>query len=194
MNILCLGDSYTIGELVSEYDNFPNQLKRILENKNKKVGELKIIAKTGDTTFELIEKINDAELGANYDYVTLLIGVNNQYRNLSLKDFALDFELLINKAIAFAKGNYRHVVVLSIPDWGMTPFNKDRDVKTVSKEIDAFNAIKKNIALTHDCNYIDITESTRTHAQNPSFLASDLLHPGAKEYAIWANLIEKLIQ
>ncbi len=194
IKILCLGDSYTIGELVETEGDFPNQLVSLLQAKGINTQELKIIAKTGDTTFELAEKITLEKPHNYYDIVTLLIGVNNQYRGLSIEDYAKDFEALLLQSIAFANAKPDRVMVLSIPDWGMTPFNKERSVELTTQAIDDFNALNKQMAKKYNCHYIDITPSTRINALNPDFLAEDLLHPSAKEYAIWAaKLLETIL-
>ncbi len=193
LKILCLGDSYTIGELLPESDNFPHQLCALLENKNYCVQELTVIAKTGDTTFELSDKIAEQKPHSNYDYVTLLIGVNNQYRNLLVQDYAIEFEALLLQAIGFANNINQHVIVLSIPDWGLTPFNTLREPLETSKAIDAFNAVNKELALKYACKYIDVTQSTRAHAKDTHYLATDLLHYSAHEYAIWAQWVADII-
>jgi lysophospholipase L1-like esterase len=194
LRILCLGDSYTIGELMPASDNFPNQLRAMLEANGSLVEELTIIAKTGDTTFELMEKIVEQKPHAHYHLVTLLIGVNNQYRNLSVDEYAEDFENLLQQSIDFADGNAQNVIVLSIPDWGLTPFNTNRDVADTSEAIDEFNIVNKVLTNENGCKYIDVTISSRLHAKDPNFLATDLLHYGKAEYAIWAKMIFKSIK
>jgi lysophospholipase L1-like esterase len=193
ISYLALGDSYTIGELVEPHLNFPNQTKALLEAKGCTVKQLDIIAKTGWTTDELIGPMEMQVKHHDYDWVTLLIGVNNQYRGRSVEEYEIHFRYLANRAQTFAADNAKRVIVLSIPDWGMTPFNKDRNVAEVSAAIDAYNFINKSVADELGMPYIDITPSTRQHAQDASFLASDLLHPGAAEYAAWAKEVAKIM-
>jgi lysophospholipase L1-like esterase len=189
MKILCLGDSYTIGEQVPHLQNFPNQLLALLQGKNIVVDELKIIATTGWTTNELIGPMETLVKHNDYNLVTVLIGVNNQYRNRSLLEYDIHFNYILNRAIAFANNDAAKVVVLSIPDWGVTPFNTERDKTETSLAIDAYNAINKKYATQHNCMYLNITDSTRTNASNNLFLANDGLHPSGLEYAIWAKMI-----
>ncbi len=193
MKILALGDSYTIGEGVSYLHSFPNQLSAILHGNNKEVQQLKIVAATGWTTDELIGPMEMRVTHFEYDCVTLLIGVNNQYRGRSVEEFAIHFEYLISRAIAYGNNCAKNVIAVSIPDWGQTPFNKDRSKETVSAEIDAYNAVVRNIATKHKAHFIDITPSTRANASVANFLATDQLHPSEKEYAIWAEKIATIL-
>ena len=140
---LALGDSYTIGESVSEKERFPLQLADSLNESGISVLKPTIVATTGWTTDELSKGIADTELNISYDLVTLLIGVNNQYRGLSLENYRKEFVQLLNQAIGFAEGNPKKVIVLSIPDWGVTPFADGRDRDQIAMEIDSFNAVKK---------------------------------------------------
>ena len=125
----------------------------------------------------------------DYDLVTLLIGVNNQYRGRSLEEYEWQFYSLICQAILYAKGIAEHVIVLSIPDWGLTPFNTERDKIETSNQIDNFNKINKEITLTLGCKYIDVTSSSRDHATNEIYLAEDKLHYSKEEYKVWAEKI-----
>lgn len=192
-NYLALGDSYTIGEMVLLADNFPNEVVRILSEKGFDIHPPRIIAKTGWTTGELSEGILEA--GKNelllpaYDFVTLLIGVNNQYRGLSTEAYKNEFETLLQHAIAFAAGKPERVVVLSIPDWGVTPYANGRDRKQIASEIDLFNSINKKITHSYRVHYIDITPWTREAADDPTLLAPDGLHPSGKEYRRWAQKV-----
>lgn len=190
---LALGDSYTIGEKVPAAENFPSQVVRIMREKKKNFSAPKIIATTGWTTGELQTAINKARLKKKYDFVTLLIGVNNQYRGLKVVDYIPEFEHLLQQAIRFAGNDTTHVVVLSIPDWGVTPFAEGRDRKQIAADIDAYNAANKLIAEKYSVNYIDITPGTRKAANDPSLLAEDGLHPSGKAYAEWAEEICKYL-
>lgn len=188
---LALGDSYTIGEAVPSAENFPNQTVALLRKEGLQIADPVIIATTGWTTDELAAAIRERALQETFSVVSLLIGVNNQYRGRSLENYREEFQALLRQAIVFAGGHARHVAVLSIPDWGQTPFavsdaSRQRDPELIAKEIDAFNAAAKELALAHRCGWLDITESTRENARQPGFLATDGLHPSGSEYAVWA--------
>ena len=190
---LALGDSYTIGEMVAPPDNFPGQVYNILQNAGINLQASRIIAKTGWTTDELetgIINANNADpLRSSYDFVSLLIGVNNQYRGRSVDNYKPEFEELLKKAIRYAGNRPERVVVLSIPDWGVTPFANGRDRAQIAREIDAYNAANKEITLRYNVHYIDITPWTREAATDNSLLTSDGLHPSGKEYKRWAERI-----
>src|SRR5882724_6481681 len=140
---LALGDSYTVGEAVPLNESFPYQTVQLLRKSNLHFHAPEIIAKTGWTTVELAEHILHTRLNEHYDFVTLLIGVNNQYRELSIGDYSNDFEFLLRKAIHFAGEKKENVIILSIPDWAVTAFAKKRDTKKITIEIDAYNKINK---------------------------------------------------
>ena len=190
---LALGDSYTIGESVPTANNFPNQLVSSMLNNAKPFLPARIIAKTGWTTDELetgIEMANNASpLLKSYDFVSILIGVNNQYRGRSADNYKTAFEALLRKAIQFAGDKTDHVVVISIPDWGVTPFANGRDRAQIALEIDAYNAVNKQFARQYNIYYIDITPWTREAASDITLLATDGLHPSGKEYKRWAESI-----
>jgi lysophospholipase L1-like esterase len=195
MNYLALGDSYTIGESVDYTENFPSQTAQLLNQEGFSEFKLsKLIAVTGWTTDELAKAIAFEKPTHDFDWVTLLIGVNNQYRNRSAEEYSWQFYSLLCQSILFAKGNPKHVIVLSIPDWGLTPFNKDRDKVETSAQIDEYNAINMSISQEMGCHYIDITTSTRQHADDTNYLADDLLHYSPKEYAIWADMVAQIIK
>ena len=182
---LALGDSYTIGESVVEADRWPNQLSRAL-----KIPQPEIIAKTGWTTDELSSAIDKADPRGPYSLVTLLIGVNNQYRGRDAEQYRREFAALLQRAIGFAGGNTPHVIVVSIPDWGVTPFAANRDRAKIGREIDQFNAINREETLRAKARYVDITPESRGAAADPALVAGDGLHPSAKMYAQWVALIE----
>lgn len=190
---LALGDSYTIGEQVSLHENFPYQTVGLLREDSMDIADPVIIATTGWTTDELATSIREHNITDTFSIVTLLIGVNNQYRGRDIENYMEEFTSLLHQAIAFAKGKAEHVFVLSIPDWGVTPFAEDRDRVQVAKEIDAYNQAKKQIAEANGCAYIDITDSTRVNGNNPDFLAEDKLHPSGKEYTVWASRLAPVI-
>jgi lysophospholipase L1-like esterase len=192
-SFLCLGDSYTIGESVPLQHNYPYQTVQILRKAGLHFHAPEIIAQTGWTSFELAEHLINWKLNENYDYVSLLIGVNNQYRGLPITDFATDFEFLLHKAIHLANNKADHVLILSIPDWTVTPFAATQKKKPAGKEIDAYNEICKMLAGKYHTLYIDITEDGRYYSKDLSLLATDQLHYSAKTYAIWATKIGKII-
>lgn len=191
---LALGDSYTIGEQVASQDNFPTQAVHLLEKAGMHVESPKIIAKTGWTTDELQADIHKAHISQKYDFVTLLIGVNNQYRGRSVIEYAAEFETLLKQAIGFAGNDTSHVIVLSIPDWGATPFGATRDRSQITQEIDDYNATNKRIAEKYKVHYIDITPGTREALYDLSLVTTDSLHPSAKEYAKWAKRVAEAIR
>lgn len=193
MKYLALGDSYTIGELVEYSKNFPSQVAQKVSEAGRDLTLDKLIAVTGWTTDELAAAIANEKPSFNFDWVTLLIGVNNQYRGRSLDEYQWQFYSLLCQAILYAQGKPKRVIVLSIPDWGLTPFNKDRDKHQTSMEIDQFNTINKTITEHLGCHYIDITASSRLHAESLEHLASDLLHYSENEYAIWAEKATEVI-
>jgi lysophospholipase L1-like esterase len=191
---LALGDSYTIGEKVKAAENFPNQTVALLREQELDFKPPMIVAKTGWTTDELQAGIKKEKLQPHYDFVTLLIGVNNQYRDRTVADYKPQFETLLKKAIRYAHHNPKHVIVLSIPDWGVTPFAEGRDGKIIAAQIDEYNAANKLIAEKYKVHYINITTGTREAAIDKELLAGDGLHPSGKEYAKWAKEIAKIIK
>ena len=186
---LALGDSYTIGEAVSAAESFPYHLKEALLKQGHSVESLQIIAQTGWTTAELQIAIAAETLASSYDLVTLLIGVNNQYRGYALANYRVEFEQLLRQAIALAGADTDRVRVLSIPDWGVTPFaqKEGRVAEQVAKEIDAFNAIAQEISKKLGVVFINITPHSRLAATDLNLLASDGLHPSGKMYAEWVQ-------
>lgn len=191
---LALGDSYTIGEGVADTENLPYLTVQLLNQAGYSFGQPTIVAKTGWTTDELQQGIAASTLNSSYDIVSLLIGVNNQYRGRSNTEYAEQFEILLQQAIAFAGRQPQHVFVLSIPDWGATPYAEGRDRAQIAKEIDTFNAINKSLADEYGVHYIDITPGTREAATAPSLLTTDHLHPSGKEYSRWAAKLSAVIQ
>jgi lysophospholipase L1-like esterase len=190
---LALGDSYTIGEQVPATDNFPHQTVAMLNAQGIKVKEPIIIATTGWTTDELAAAIKERALQDTYSFVTLLIGVNNQYRGRSVENYKEEYTQLLDTAIRYANGHTQNVFVLSIPDWGVTPFAEGRDRVQIAKDVDAYNAACKEITLAHKCHYLDITDSTRKNGTTPAYLAEDGLHPSGKEYKIWAERLTPMV-
>jgi len=189
--MLALGDSYTIGEGVSSEESWPFILRAALAEKKILVEDVRVIAKTGWTTGELIEAIEKAGPHGPYDLVTVLAGVNNQYRGLNLHDYGKEFGRLIEMAASFADGHYNKVLILSIPDWGVTPFAADRDRAAIASEIDEFNRVGREAAAKRNVTFIDITEDSRALGKEEAMLTADGLHPSGKMYRIWVDRIRE---
>lgn len=153
-----------------------------------------IIAQTGWTSGELAEHILHTKLLEQYDFVSLLIGVNNQYRGLPAEDFENDLGFLLKKAKHLTGGHDERVILLSIPDWGVTPFASNRDRELISTEIDHFNAVCTKAAAQFHVQYIDITAGSRKAKSDTSLLAADQLHYSAKEHAVWAEKVANAIR
>ena len=193
ISYLALGDSYTIGEGVALFDSFPYQLCGLLRNEKILCNAPEILAKTGWTTDELQAQINKHNFIPPYSIVTLLIGVNNQYRGRAVDDYILQFESLLKKALTYTNNDYSRVIVLSIPDWGVTPFAEGRDRKQIAEQIDAYNAAGKEVADKYKVHYIEITTGTREAVYDLELLAKDGLHPSGREYAKWSKKIATVI-
>lgn len=191
-SMIFLGDSYTIGEGVATVENFPNQLIKKLNNHYHVSIASTIVAKTGWTTNELLTQIEKTIFQTPYVLGTLLIGVNNQYRGLDIATYEKEFVILLKKAIALTT-DANAVIVISIPDWGRTPFAKDRDQKKIGSAIDQFNAVNKRKTLELGSHYIDITTGNRLRSNASNFIASDGLHPSAEEYKFWSDAVFELI-
>jgi lysophospholipase L1-like esterase len=193
---LALGDSYTIGESVETHERWPNQLAGLIESSpvfaNRRV-DVSIIARTGWTTQELWEGIQGKELNPPYDLVSLLIGVNNQYRGYDIDEYRKQFAFLLNKSVQYTGGDPRRVLVLSIPDWGVTPFAQGRDRKQIAKDIDGFNAVNREETEDAGAQYLDITPISRQAVQSPALIASDGLHPSGEMYDEWAKLVFPIV-
>jgi lysophospholipase L1-like esterase len=190
---LALGDSYTIGEQVIITKCFPMQVVQQLRSRFSEGQYLftapEIVAKTGFTTDELLEEMQGYKFLPSYDFVSLLIGVNNQYRGRDIEEYAMQFEQLLRQAIGFAGDNTRRVVVLSIPDWGVTPFASGRNKEQIATEIDGYNAAAGKACEKFGVEFIDITSSQRLDGADAAFLAADGLHPSGKEYEKWAKAV-----
>lgn len=190
---LALGDSYTIGQSVCETCRFPEQLKSNLKSIYPQTDfSLKIIATTGWTTSNLISAINTQNPDSNYDLVTLLIGVNNQFQHMDFSIYQKEFPELLTKAISLAKGDKKNVIVLSIPDYAYTPFaaNYSEANRTkISNEIDQYNTFAENICISKGVAFISITDITRQGLSNSSLVASDGLHPSELAYKMFIGRI-----
>ncbi|OEK01401.1 lysophospholipase [Roseivirga sp. 4D4] len=185
---LALGDSYTIGESVDISERWPVQLVKTLNDQGTEMAEPKIIATTGWRTDDLQKGIReDKGLLENYDLVSLLIGVNNQYQGKAIAQYKKEFEELINTAIKFAGNNPKKVFVVSIPDYGKTPFGAKKE-KQIAKELDEYNRIAKHIALSYGIPFFNITPISREAKERPELIAKDKLHPSGKMYSEWVAL------
>jgi lysophospholipase L1-like esterase len=191
---LALGDSYTIGESVGAADRWPVRLAALLRERGVAVADPEIVARTGWTVRELSQGIDAAAPHGPYELVTLLIGVNDQYRGQSgggdAEAYQADFVAMLRRAIGFAGGREERVVVLSIPDWGVTPFAAEsgRDRGKIAAEIDRFNQINRQEAERAGARYVDVTPFSRKAATDRSLIAGDGLHPSGAMYAGWARL------
>jgi lysophospholipase L1-like esterase len=188
MRFLALGDSYTIGEGVDPAERWPEQLAAMLRERGIPIGEQEIIATTGWTTDELAEGIERVAPRRPYELVSLLIGVNNQYRGRPLEEYRQQFEELLERAVSLAGGEPGRVLVLSIPDWGVTPFAASRDGERIAREIEAFNAVNRDIADRYRAKYVDVTGVSRLAAGDVALVAEDGLHPSGLMYRAWAEL------
>lgn len=182
---LALGDSYTIGESVPQHQSYPYLLADTLNAAGVNL-YVDVLAKTGWTSADLLASLDSAVLEKSYDLVSLLIGVNNQYQNRSINEYRKEFTLLLESAIKLAAGNVSNVFVISIPDYGYTPFG-EKNIKTISAEIDHFNKINKEISANYGIMYFDITPISRKGLEKPKFVAEDGLHPSGIMYEQWIN-------
>ncbi len=189
---LALGDSYTIGQGVTEIERFPYQTALWLAQNGKAVTIPDYIATTGWTTGVLTNNVISRN-PSQYDIVSLLIGVNDQYQTHDTTGYRQKFSFILEKAIAIAKGDKDHVFVLSIPDYSVTPFAAFNDTAKIRKEIDLFNNINREVTNLYKCNYLDITASTREAKTNRNLLAADGLHPSGIEYKKWSDRLGPLI-
>lgn len=190
LRYLALGDSYTIGEGIAAEARWPVQLAHALRADGIGIGDPQVIAATGWTTDELQAAIDQAAPAPGFDLVTLLIGVNNQYRDRPLDQYEGQFQALLDQAIGLAGGRARRVVALSIPDWGVTPFaaGSGRDLAQVARRIDAFNRAARTACAGRGVRFIDITSASRRRGAEPAMLAADGLHPSAAMHAAWTAL------
>jgi lysophospholipase L1-like esterase len=192
---LALGDSYTIGQGVPPTDRYPVQTREwLLANGITGIKEPEIIATTGWTTINLQSAIETQKPTGPFDVVSILIGVNDQYQRMEAAGYTTRFTELLKKCISLADNKPSHVFVLSIPDYSVTPFGKNMDPERVSKEIDNFNAINKQVALSYNVQYLDITPSSRQAATDASLVCSDGLHPSGIEYKKWAERLGTMMK
>ncbi|MFC0679519.1 SGNH/GDSL hydrolase family protein [Lysobacter korlensis] len=191
LDYLALGDSYTIGEGVPEDGRWPVQLARTLRAEGVPLGDPRIIATTGWTTDELLAAMDAAEPLGQWDFVTLLIGVNNQYRGRSVGDYRSQFTTVLERAQRLAGGRADRVLVVSIPDWGVTPFAtaNGKDPARIANELDAYNVAARDISAAHGIAFVDITPVSRERGVEPAMLVEDGLHPSGAMYTLWTDRI-----
>jgi lysophospholipase L1-like esterase len=193
---LALGDSYTIGQGVDPSENYPNVLTENLRKRGIHIKDPVIVAVTGWTTKDLMQGIDHAQLqDQQFDLLTLLIGVNNQYRGQSLEDYGQDFRKLLATSLKFVGGDANRIIVISIPDWGVTPYatSLHRDKQQIATEIDLFNEKNKSLTLQSGIRYLEITNEYRSLGHLQQYLATDGLHPSRKVYARWAELLAEIM-
>lgn len=195
LRYLALGDSYTIGTSVEIAERFPMQLVKALQKKGVKIQKPKIIARVGWSTDQLSAAMDRENLeSSTWDLVTLLIGVNNQYRGGSLEQYKQEFEALLKRAIALAGNDKAKVIVISIPDYGVTPFGQRYQVGRIGREIDEFNAANKKISEKYGVAYGDITPISREALKDKTLIAEDQLHPSGKMYSRWVEVLEGMLK
>jgi lysophospholipase L1-like esterase len=190
---LALGDSYTIGEYVAPMEKFPAQIAAILREGGIALNAPDVIAVTGWTTTDLLQALAKNPPGKNYSVVSLLIGVNNQYQGKSAGDYKNEFTRLLSLAVSYAGNIKSHVFVLSIPDYGVTPFARHMNAAAIGRELDSFNLINKTIADGAGVHYLDITAISREAENDPGLIAGDGLHPSALQYKKWSELLAPLM-
>jgi lysophospholipase L1-like esterase len=188
LRYLALGDSYTIGESVDPAQRYPVQIADSLKKRGYLMEDPRIIAVTGWTTSDLKAGIKASDPQGPYDLVSLLIGVNNQYRGQDINIYRKEFGELIDQSIYFAGNDTGRVIVLSIPDWGVTPFASGRDREKIAREIDEYNAINKEITLSKGIVWIDVTGISRLAEKDAALIAGDGLHPSGMMYTEWVRL------
>ena len=191
LTYLALGDSYTVGQSVSDQDRYPVQVVRRLTGDGYYYRTPDIIAVTGWTTGDLLKAVPDT---GHYHVVSLLIGVNDQYQDRTQSEYRIQFTELLQRSIRLAGDSASHVLVLSIPDYSVTPFARGRDGAYIAAQIDSFNDINKEVAMSYHTAYLDVTGESRKAAGDPSLIAGDSLHFSGKEYAIWAEMMTPVIK
>jgi lysophospholipase L1-like esterase len=189
LRFLALGDSYTIGQSVKVWKRWPVELARRMREDGTVVLEPEIIAQTGWTASELSTAMDQAALEGTFDIVSLLIGVNDQFRGLEIDQYQREFADLMQRAISFAGGDSSHVIVLSIPDWGVTPFAQGRDRNLITQQIDLFNSVNLIEANSAGARYVDVTGISRQAMTQPILIADDGLHPSGEMYSRWVEVV-----
>jgi len=194
LNYLALGDSYTIRQSVAVSDRYPVQAVKLLAGNAVHMQDPEIIAVTGWTTQDLLNAIKNKTAAKPYSVVTLLIGVNNQYQGRTLDEYKTQFTQLLEQSIQLAGNRAGHVIVLSVPDYSVTPFAASLDRASVAGQIDLFNAANKQISLQYQVQYLDVTTASRMAANDRSLIAGDSLHFSGKEYGVWASGLAPLLK
>lgn len=184
---LALGDSYTIGQSVNEEDRFPVQLSRRMRDNGFPLSDPKIIAVTGWTSSDLLMAVNQAGLSNDYDLITLCIGVNNQYQGWPIEPYKADLTKILQKCLSLTNNRNTRIVVLSIPDYSVTPFARYSDTMSISRDIDRFNQAYRQVAEQFSVPFINITDISRLARDRPEYIASDGLHFSGKMYALWLD-------
>ena len=194
LKCLHLGDSYTIGEGVPLEDGWPFQLHDQLEREGARISRAHLLAKTGWTTNDLLEALDSARLLPEWDFTTLCIGVNNQYQGLEITRFEKELRDLLQRAMELRSGPDAAIVLLSIPDWGVSPFADERDSGSIAGEIDHYNQVAASVAGSLHIAFLDWTPLTRQLGREPGAFTSDQLHPSPTQYAGWASYLMQQIQ
>ncbi len=189
MKYLALGDSYTYGEKVPPIYSFPYQLVQKLRSQNVAIDAPEVVAMTAWTSSELLQHLESYTTLPSYDLCTLLIGVNNQYRGMPIDNFRRDLDQLTQLALDKVEQDSMRLLLLNIPDWGLTPYNKDRNKAKVSQEIDLYNEIIRQKSQEIDCLFVDVCSLSREHADQAVYLVDDGLHPSAEAYKKWVEKI-----
>ena len=189
LRFLALGDSYTIGQNVEIAERWPVQLVQRLRGEGVNIGEAEIIALTGWTTRQLTEALVTSNTQGQFDIVSLMIGVNNQYQGFGIGQYRLEFIELLRRSVAYTVNKPSHVIVVSIPDWSVTPFAEGENRARVAKEIDDFNAVNRDEAAKVGASYVNVTTVSRRAADEPRLLSDDGLHPSGAMYSRWVDLI-----
>lgn len=189
LRYLALGDSYTIGEGVADQERWPAVVVDLLAARGVALGPPHYVAQTAWTTDELSDAIDAAKPAGPFDLVTLLIGVNDQYRARPVSGFEGEFATLVKRSIAFAGNRPERTIVISIPDWGATPFAEGRDRALIGRDIAAYNAKAESIVRQLRAHWVDVTDASRAMLTDPSLVATDGLHPTGAMYRRWAELI-----
>jgi lysophospholipase L1-like esterase len=193
LTYLALGDSYTIGQSVGADDGYPAQAVRRLREDTLYYQPPEIIAVTGWTTGDLLAA-TPVMASHPYHVVSLLIGVNDQYQGLRQSEYRARFSALLERSILLAGNRPSHVIVLSIPDYSVTPFARGSDKVSIARQIDSFNSINKELAMAYHTSWLDVTAESRKAADDPSLIAGDSLHFSGREYAIWARSMEPIMK
>jgi len=191
---LALGDSYTIGQSVADSERYPLQAAGLLREGGMPMKDPEIIAVTGWTTQNLLNALKNKPVSSSYAIVTLLVGVNNQYQGRSLAEYKIQFTSLVEQSIQLAGNRRERVIVLSIPDYSVTPFARGLDRAAIAREIDDFNDAGRAIAAQYKVQWLDVTGSSRRAANDRSLIAADSLHFSGREYRNWASMLALLIR